>query len=494
MTSSSFLPPARERSRHGLRHLDWTKTPDADDAWPDKLRVRIEGDVRWSNGASFMDYLQLIHPRGYLSANPTAGKTFRSPLKFGPAISGELTVRQRLGGEAEERVSGLAKIDLVLNLNPTRTRSLAVRRHQRGRDLTLRQFFDPVASVAEAFGEAEFAFPDEIAFDDATNVLLTVDELGGSTPTARRASRDDFLLLYESKFRAFVADLLTPRDVPPFPGDEPADQIAGNFELHVGWQDLRIENAELYIERRTSDPVRVVQRLSDRSRDFARHVRLRQFSPPKLHFEFDQNSTIPQLKVPLTGSQNIMLSIYAKTNRRLRFEVQYRKAFSLLVKGASRGEDRLRSMVLLLASNAADRLPWSELGRAIHRQPDVDFYEALDLIGHVVEAAGTGPLFRDILNALLLTGGIYDNPAWPDLPKALRHLERHKVVEWVPLQKKERRAGRRYGLTPHYAEVRERMRHGFLPDAPDELEVFADEVRARREQSTTKRTTKPKSL
>lgn len=181
-------------------------------------------------------------------------------------------------------------------------------------------------------------------------------------------------------------------------------------------------------------------------------------------------------------------------NCRLIHERPYRKAFSLLVKGASRGEDRLRSLILLLASNAADRLPWAELGRAIERQPNVDFSEALDLIRHVAEAAGTGPLFRDILGALLLTGGIYDNPDLSDLPTALRHLERQKVVEWVPLQKKERRTGRRYGLTPHYAEVRERMRHGFLPEAADELEVFADEVRARREGSTTNRTTNPKSL
>jgi hypothetical protein len=280
----------------------------------------------------------------------------------------------------------------------------------------------------------------------------------------------------------------------PFPGDEPGDQLAGQFDLHIGWQELRIEYAELYFERRTPDPVQIVQRLSDRSKDIARHVRLRQFSPPKLHIEFDQNGTIPQLIVPLTGSQNIALSLYAKTNRRVRFEVQYRKAFSQLVRGASRGDDRLQSMILALADNAADRVPWSELGRAIDRAPAVDFTEALDLIGHIIDIGATGPLLRRILRDLFLTGGIYDDAALPDLPKALRQLERRKVIEWVPLQKKERRKGRRYGLTPRYAVVREHMKQGFLPEAPDELEIFTDEVRVRRERSTTKSTTKPKFL
>ncbi|MBX7459187.1 hypothetical protein K3152_13090 [Qipengyuania sp. 1NDH17] len=364
-------------------------------------------------------------------------------------------------GRADECVAGEAKITLELNLNPTTTRALAVRRNGAGlEDLTLARFFKPIASTDEAFHEGAYSERREIALDQSENVLVSVAELGGATPAERTAARSDFLSVYEAKLHELVLEMLS-------------CATATAYGVEVAWGSLVLRQAELYTERRCNDPVALTRRLTDRGLDLARRIKRQDFwdvpsdgRPVPTSFAVFQDDGFPHLVVPLTGTRNVELSIYAKTNLRTRFEVRYRRAFGHHLRGCSTGNDRLISLLDRLAENATKRLPWRALGRAASIPPRVDVADVPTFVGHLVEAtAGQGHLFNPLVKQVLLTGGaIDDDQRNPGISRAIGSLVRAGVLFRWQVQLKEQRERRRYGLTDHYAAVRMAMLSGFLPD------------------------------
>lgn len=466
-------PRARERSRDGLSALDWTVAPSESEAWPDKLRIAVKGTVRWGENQSYASYVRALTGSRYLQAAPTVGRHFRAQVRCGLGVTGKLRLTMMPGRRADEVGAGGAGVEFVLNLNPTATRALATRRNPDSSldGLSVRQFFDPVATPAEAFHEGAFGNPDEIALDRSENVLLSVRELGGSYSDARGKARNRFLGTYESKLRALIMAMLAP------PVSKNLDETAfGEVDISLNWGGLIVQQAELYFERSAPDPVAVVRRLHDRAFDLARRLKGQTFpstiglggKPIPLSFSVEQDDGYPHLILPLTGTRNIELSIYAKTNRRIRFEVRYKKSFGHELRGCSTSEDRLASLLLRLSANAAKRLPWVSLSAAVQVPPHVDVADVPDLVEALVDnTARTPALFGPVVRQLLLTGGVIANEErFPGITKAIRKLEKAGILFRWTVQQKETRSNRRYGLTERYAAVRLRMIAGFAPIEP----------------------------
>jgi hypothetical protein len=464
MTFDIRQPPARRRSRDGLEPLSWSKAPDASEAWPDKLRIEVRGRATWGEGGSFIAYLRRISPSSYLTAPPTVGRRYRAEVRYGTGVTGDLRINMVSQGLADSVGPGEARITLALNLNPTTTRALAVRRSTSSlADVTLPEFFKPHAQIDEAFGEGPFADRVEWALDKAENVMLSVAELGGGTSGMRASARDEFFALYENRLRSLAEHIVNP----PVRDDDSFAVLAT-----LDWGTLVLQQAEVYFERRADDPVAVVRRLQDRALDLARRVKQQSFAdvpsdrkPVPTTYSANQDDEYPHLIVPLTGSRNIELSIYAKTNRRIRFEVRYRRQFGNHLRACSTGPDRLTSLVLRLTENASRRLPWRSLAGAAATPPDVDVGDIPQLIRHLVHATRRQPeLFYPMVHRLVLTGGVVaDEDRFPGVSKAIRELERLGVLSRWQTQQKEERANRRYGLSDRFAAVRTRMLLGFAP-------------------------------
>lgn len=476
MTSRDALPPARVRKRDGLVPLSWSSAPEACEAWPDKLRIEVRGHVTWAEGHSFLDYLRSIAPSSYLSAAPTAGRRFRADVIYGPGVTGQLQVTMATGRLADEPHSGSAGLTLTLNLNPTTTRALAARRCPVSLEAASeRQFFKPIASSQEVFSEGAFAEPLEKALDGSENVLLSPAEWGGSTKQDRANARDAFLSLYETRLRDLARHIVDPASRRA----ESEGSGTVGYRVDLDWGNLVLQQAELYFERSTNDAVTVVRRLHDRALDLARRVKAQSFAdvppdgrPVPTSFAVMQHDNFPHVVVPLTGTQNVELSVYAKTNRRIRFEVRYRRRFGNHLRGCSRSSDRLASLILRLSDNAAARLPWSALRMAIAAPPAVDIGDIPEFIRHVVTATEREPsLFDPLVRRLVLTGGVYaDEEGFPGISAAIGRLERSGVVARWRIQQKEERQSRRFGLTSRFAEVRHAMLAGFMERRLDEIE------------------------
>lgn len=462
------MPPARPRTRDGLHRLSWSKAPQATEFWPDKLRIEVRGHIHWGDDGSFMGYLATINPNICFAAAPTIGRKFRAAVSYGPSLTGDLKITMTSQGRADQVGEGHAKITLALNLNPTTARALAVRRNTVALDqLPLGLFFKPQASLAEAFGEGAFADRGEIALDRADNVLLSVLELGGLTASERADVRSSFLATYEQKLRQLVEGMLHPKA-----GAGPDEQDICRYVVVLDWGALVLRQAEIYVERSCDEPVGIVRRLYDRGLDLARRIKAQEFwdvpsdgRPVPTTFAVSQDDGYPHIVVPLTGSRNVELSVYAKTNRRVRLEVRYRSAFGRHLRGCSTAEDRLSSLVLRLTENAAERMPWTPLARASAVLPSVDVADVPKLIAHLIAATSNKPnLFQPLVHQIMMTGGVLDDDVrHPGISKAIARLVRAEVLWRWEMQLKEQKTSRRYGLTDRYAATRLKMLSGFVP-------------------------------
>lgn len=467
MTTDAALPRVRTRVRDGLRPLDWRTFPAPTEFWPDKVRITLRGRVEWDASSSFSSYLGSIAPSRYFAARPTIGRRFRADIRYGASITGKLTIVMASPGLADEPAVGHADIILDLNINPTTARALAIRRNEAPLEtVSHASFFNPFASAAEAFGEGDFANGRERALDGAENVLLSVAELGGYTAAARSVARNGYLKLYERRLRELCYAMLSPSQ----PTDKFGDEL--NCRVYLDWGELVLRQAELYVEHRHDDAIAIVHRLYDRALDLARRVKAQNFSDGlaggqsvPTTFAVSQNDGYPHLIIPLTGTRNVELSLYAKTGRRVRFEVRYRRNFGHQLRGCGNSDDRLTRLLLRLTEDAAKRLPWRALARAATTPPNVDVAEVPNLIAHLVSATRRVPsLFQPVVRQLLMTGGVIaDEGGYPGIGAAIRELVRRDVLWRWNVQQKEERESRRYGLTERYAAVRRKMISGFIP-------------------------------
>lgn len=460
-------PQARPRSRAGMLPLDWARAPSVEDMWPDKVDISVRGRVSWPDGTSFHGYLTAIGQRSAFKNKPTVGRTFKSEIDFG-SVKGEVRIDMAVGHRADEPLAGEAGVSLRLYLNPTRTRAHAVRRNSAPLDqINLRQFFKPIASSEEVFEEGN-GFEDRNSLDGTENFFWNAEEAGGTTPTARARARDDFLLLYQVRLQDLVRDLFTLDS-----GTRDSDNDAAILQpasVSFSWSDLHVTYAEIYAERSAWDPVEVMHRLHDRGLSLARDIRASKFTGATTACAYETNNGFSHIVIPLTRQANFDISVYAKTPRRTRFEVRYRREFSRIIRCASTGAGRLSSALGLLLRDAATRVPWQSLGRAARDPSSTGRNDVLELMIALQTATRDIPAaFAPLVRSLIQTGGIHnDESKVPGIEKAIASLVKTGVLEHWQTQKKEARRGRRYGLTQRFFDARFRVLAGFAPPQSQE--------------------------
>jgi len=468
-------PQVRPRSPTGMVPLDWQRAPTDDDAWPDKVHIDLTGEVWWPDGVSFIGYLRDIARETTIRKKPTVGRKFRTPIDYG-SVQGDVTIAMISDAMADEPVAGRARIKLSLFLNPTRTRAQAIRRNNAALEsLSLRDFFRRLPPVREAFSEHGVVSPDGDALDENDNFFWNADEAGGTTPDARARSRDEFLPLYERRLIDLVHYLLS-----PFP-DAPVERDTlgagrGHVCLNLDWGGLNVRHAEIYVERFTTDAPAIVHRLHDRGLSLARSIRASKFTTPACVISEAEHG-LAHLVVPLTGSRNIDLSIYAKTAKRVRFEVRYRHEFSGVIRHrAAKDETRLASALSCLLRDAIKRMPWSELRRACQIGPEANPSDIVELVTAIQSACQDHPsLFPHLADRILLTGGVSNHEKdHPGIGTVIKRLTRAGILERWQVQQKEARTGRRYALAPSHHSTRLKMLRGFMPEDRSVEDQFAN--------------------
>jgi hypothetical protein len=445
-----IAPKARLRSQAGILPLDWRIEPASNEMWPDKIDILLFGHIEWPDGVSFHDYLLSIAGHPAIKGKPTVGRRFRSDVSFG-SVNGEMNIAMVNGNRADVALAGQAKIVLSLFLNPTRTHALAVRRNPKSlHELSLREFFKPIMQADEAFREIK-GFADGDALDGSDNLFWNAKEAGGTTSSARAKARDEFLVLYETRLRDLITVMLTPTPAPR-DGEGEHENLQNGVHLTIPWSDLRVRYAEIYLERSTEDPVATMHVLHDRGLSLARSIRASSYSRANTAFIYEKKEGFSHVVVPLTRRSNIDLSVYAKTRLRLRFEVRYRREFTRIVKDAPANDTRLSCSLALLIDDAATRLPWRALRAAMRQPVDHGSDQVFKLIIAIQSATEKNPkIFPDLLRSLILTGGVNsDDEKLPGINSAITKLAKRGILEHWQTQKKEARAGRRYGLTQEY--------------------------------------------
>jgi hypothetical protein len=466
--------PVRERSRDGLRELDWSARPTGEEAWPDRLRIEVRGRISWNDGASFWDYMAVVGGGHFFPDVATPGRRYRSKIARRSGVKGEVAFTMISPGDPSSTRAGQANVTFGLTLNPTRTRALAVRRNAEPlEELGSFRFFNAPPSVAEAFNEGPYANPAEQPLDGKDNVMLSAAELGGSTVASRAIARNEFFRVYETQLQAFLLETLTPPTLGMTPDARGLRAGGSRYEVELDWGRTVVQQAEIYVERRHPRPLALMKRLHDRGLELARRLKAGKFVHDTVYMGVEQDDGFPVLVMPLIGKRNIELAIYAKTNRRVRFEVRYRRSFGAHLKNCSVGPDRLTSLLTRLTEDAAKRMPWKALEGIDKLPPEVDVGDLTDLISQLVLVTRKAPsLFEPIVNGLLLTGGVVANEQlYPGITTIIAALERREVLRGFSVQLKEERANRRYGLTDKYARVRSKALTGF---APSEL-FYGDE-------------------
>lgn len=458
------LPQARRRTRDtGLQNLDWDQKPEPREAQFDALRLRVEGTVDWDDTLSFAAYIEGIANSGHLGAKGTPGRSYRSTFRNAGAVTGEVEIRMRSPGPADALAHGRASFEIKLNVNQTRVRALAIRR-ARGDFASLPpfQFFDPLPSVDEVFGPVPIP-PAEIPVAGGDNILLGEAELGGTSVEARTASRDEFLQCFEAQLKALIVGTLWPHFLDRETLDEGCQARAPDKRLTVNleWPHMTLERAEVYWERWAQQPGGVVHKLRSRGMEIARSIKVKTF-----YDEYAEGG-MSSLVIPLNGERNFEFAVYAKSNKRIRFEIRYLRDFSKQLQGVPISfSNRLPALLRRLAENAERRLPWSQLAHMARLPQAADFSDVPVLFDHLAKATRGNPTaYSYAMRSLLYVGAVTaDEEAIPGIEVAIRKLVRAGVLTGLSFQMKEKKKGRRYALTDPFQAARRKMLRGFAPE------------------------------
>jgi hypothetical protein len=441
----------------------------------DSLALELEGEIEWAEGSTFDDYLERVLPSTLFTAAPTPGTRYISK------IGGDwLSISGRLELLAKPRLRQ-AKVAIVIQGNPTRTRRQAVQMAAREgvpaiEQLPSHRFFWGLETWEDMTRDEAPSPRQEKVLDGSSNVLLGLAQLGGQWVTHRQHEELDYIQLYEDRLRTLLLSELLPSriDQPCTIRDFSTTTDDGRFRVTLDWPKAKVKRCEVYWEREHPDPVGVVAYLDNRAMDLARSLRSTHYGGKAGYASAERSDGLPTTVVPLTGEGNVELAIYAKTSTRVRFEVRFKRNLSRFVRSVG-GEpaSRVTRLLTRLKDEAASRLPWSSLARLAAEAPPVQVTHLVQLATKLRDATTQAPaLFEPVMLQLMTTGGVSGTEArLPGVSKVIRRLERLKVLERVPLQTKEGRQRRRWGLTLTYAALRQRLEIGFSP-TPVELDPF----------------------
>ena len=218
---------------------------------------------------------------------------------------------------------------------------------------------------------------------------------------------------------------------------------------------VRIWKIETYWEFQSPDPIREMYRICKLAERTPYDSRRRYFENLSESPSLDHVANSPCLNINHNGAQ---IRIYAKTNKRIRFEVAFGKKKVARLMSAHRRQFPIHDFKTILhgfAEAAADDL--QDIFNSIRSgATNANTKDILDLVDEVYSAAGNQSLAKSILR-LLGHRGCVAMASNTNMGDAIKRLRRRQVL-CRPV-----RNGRRttYALAPNYATVASQLRDLF---------------------------------
>lgn len=381
-----------------------------------------------------------INPfRVFASASQHGGK-IRIPIAGGkeenvksinsPLFGGRLTSK---GIRPASNREGARQLDLLgqISLNPTQ--------------YALQQ---PAPLSSEALLGAEpVLFKQTHSYDEThERILVAADNvLIGDTPV--HVFRPDCWLQHVEHYLTRVIALLSDNL------REGAENAAA--ELTRSPETIQLKTVETYFEFYAHDPILEVLRISQTLRRNGTTFARRDFATNPL--ESDAIDHSPRLLLHLEDGSKIR--IYAKTTRRIRFEVELKKSLLKRALGELRGRQPLRNWTEML--RRAANFSASQVNRLFQSLAEVQHTASQSatpqaLLDHVYAAAQTTDQAQAIIRMLAARLTLTN---WPNAPLAqvIAKLRRTRVLS-APLQNGRRRI---YLLSPEYRQPARTLARAF---------------------------------
>jgi hypothetical protein len=420
----------------------------AENALHDKIEIALSGVGLYGGDYDNRGMLETIYRYGQTAANSgepgSNGGFFRQPqfrpgglnrIAFWargdhyttspgrPLIGGEIVIKR--DGGARSHSSSAYRLGARLSVNPTRTLRHHLDGSIRARVLRGQRLEHPSLLLSRRKARNDQG---EHILDDNDNCMLNARQLRLCTPAVHHALRD-----------------LCVRSAVDFITGAIANCVGAHSALRGTWE-YSLVSCETYWERACENPIQYVRWLAEQFLAETNRFHLR-IHPRPTSLGREGNS----LSISKTLVKGLELKVYAKTNRRIRFEVRHdlRTQASILGGGhITNNLDELCSWLSLAAEDAAHKL--GRITTSFQPATDTLDIELLMAFFSKLDAApGEYADIERILSVLIGLGGYAGRD--PQSVPILDHLERAGVLELT---------GRGVrSVTTTYRPIVERLRH-----------------------------------
>ncbi len=423
---------ARQRDRAtSLPGFDRDFAPQTREWGIEKLQLKITGRWRTSLGSGPEFFAQRLSDQGLAS--------LRRPEHRGSTISVEsvhpspLTIsRLKITAMRCNGNDGALVVDL--SANPTRTLASLIARFGQREDFRAHIF---TLSALTFFGLAAGPSQAPPSLDGGDNYLP-------ERPAARQLIGDDpfaaFMPIYIMQVQALLSRVLSENDG----GTEldGGEQVVRSLDglIRLDWNSAAVPQIETYFERFHRNAVVAVRGAATSLLDADTATRVTLYPAYQTQPSLERSADALSLTaaVALTVDNRHILSVYAKTPSRIRFEVRRhsRGRYSSRVAGGDgllqpEHTTRLLHILLNVERHDASRLIlWSELFGFFQKQDVPTVGDLAHLMNTVFQAAnGSAELFNLLTERLMIDGGLSVGVDERITRAAVTHLERAGVIE-----------------------------------------------------------------
>lgn len=260
-----------------------------------------------------------------------------------------------------------------------------------------------------------------------------------------------FMPIFFSKLMALMMDVIAPADsdVSTFNDGTSARFQLGQISGELQWGRANVPQIETYIERFHSDAVAAVRSAGQLILSSLDEARVRQ------HFHrvsFERQVDLFSIRSQLPAEKD--LSIYAKSENRLRFEVSRPKRGRYHTAFLAAPIDRLMQIFNSERQDFPDCCDWDSVS-SFFAPPDTpwigDFINLISLVSDV--CAENDISLRPVMASLFVdSGGSYwDGKGVPE--EVFTQLMALGILERTTLRNREKSGVRRLTLAPHYKEI-----------------------------------------
>ncbi len=336
---------------------------------------------------------------------------------------------------ARERDERHVAITISYACNPTRTLAHLLHRFRDADDID--HVVDQISAV-EFFTETPGV---PLSLDQQTNWLADPD-------LAHRAFGSDvftaFLPTYVRQLRALSSLLVSPHLYESAVEEDGDDVIRSDaYEVRLDWGSAAAPQAETYFERHHASAQAVVRSAAQNVLTKLDQATVRHYL---LESGFERRGDLFSMRCRLPNERE--LSLYAKDNNRLRFEVSRKKAGRYHVPVQPGASGRLLSILASEREILLTALQWRVAGELLAEHPVPVVGDLLSLITLTASACEeSGSSLGATMAAFIADGGVSEIESNTAL---ITLLVRSGVLERVTLRRRDQGSPRRFALRGAY--------------------------------------------